>query len=621
MRLSLRWKMLLLVFAVIVIPVFILGLNDYQTSKELLTENVRMNARSALESGVDVVDVFLKSVEDAVEMMQSDFSVRHVLSRPSESERIEQIFEAYVESHADIENTFYGTRDSSFYVYPLPPEGLPPGFDPTARSWYAEAIASGGLVWTDPYVDTGSGKLVVTAAAPVYSPGDSRAVGVVGIDVTLDSLSAILSNRRVGQEGFLVLVDQQGLILAHREPQKVGTLVEADLEAAQKMLNEPSGEFNYRDPDERFMAFSTIDRTGWSLGAVISYNEANVHIQDQLRRTLIIGLVLLLSGFAIGSLFANRILINPVLRLASAAENIGRGDFTTEVTLVSKDELGDLANTFKKLQHDLGVLIGEVKAASGTTADLSTVVSRSSQEISASTQQVAATTSEFAGSVQKLSDHVQNIDQDGVSVRSLAQEGQELITKAVDQMQTIEDSFDILHQSVGQLSVQSTEIGKITDLIRDISEQTNLLALNAAIEAARAGEQGRGFAVVADEVRSLAEQSAVATGQIAGLLREVHTQISRVINGANDSIIEIKTGSSSVKIAGEAFEKIGRAVENISIRIKEVAVYALELSSGSEQMAAATEEQAATLQEITSSANDLAEQAEVLRELTEKFKI
>lgn len=621
MRLSLRWKMLLLVFAVIVIPVFILGLNDYQTSKELLTENVRMNARSALESGVDVVDVFLKSVEDAVEMMQSDFSVRHVLSRPSESERIEQIFEAYVESHADIENAFYGTRDSSFYVYPLPPEGLPPGFDPTARSWYAEAIASGGLVWTDPYVDTGSGKLVVTAAAPVYSPGDSRAVGVVGIDVTLDSLSAILSNRRVGQEGFLVLVDQQGLILAHREPQKVGTLVEADLEAAQKMLNEPSGEFNYRDPDERFMAFSTIDRTGWSLGAVISYNEANVHIQDQLRRTLIIGLVLLLSGFAIGSLFANRILINPVLRLASAAENIGRGDFTTEVTLVSKDELGDLANTFKKLQHDLGVLIGEVKAASGTTADLSTVVSRSSQEISASTQQVAATTSEFAGSVQKLSDHVQNIDQDGVSVRSLAQEGQELITKAVDQMQTIEDSFDILHQSVGQLSVQSTEIGKITDLIRDISEQTNLLALNAAIEAARAGEQGRGFAVVADEVRSLAEQSAVATGQIAGLLREVHTQISRVINGANDSIIEIKTGSSSVKIAGEAFEKIGRAVENISIRIKEVAVYALELSSGSEQMAAATEEQAATLQEITSSANDLAEQAEVLRELTEKFKI
>ena len=169
--------------------------------------------------------------------------------------------------------------------------------------------------------------------------------------------------------------------------------------------------------------------------------------------------------------------------------------------------------------------------------------------------------------------------------------------------------------------VQSTEIGKITDLIRDISEQTNLLALNAAIEAARAGEQGRGFAVVADEVRSLAEQSAVATGQIAGLLREVHTQISRVINGANDSIIEIKTGSSSVKIAGEAFEKIGRAIENISIRIKEVAAYALELSSGSEQMAAATEEQAATLQEITSSANDLAEQAEVLRELTEKFKI
>lgn len=314
-------------------------------------------------------------------------------------------------------------------------------------------------------------------------------------------------------------------------------------------------------------------------------------------------------------------LVRPVLQLAAAAEKIAQGDFTTEVTLKKTDELGVLAEAFRTLQKELGRLIGEVQAASSRTAQLSTAVYRSSQEISASTEEMAATTSEFATSVQRTSDNVQSVDEDGSAIRRISAQGEEVIAQAVNQMQSIEVSFAQLHDSVEQLSIQSSEIAKITDLIRGISDQTNLLALNAAIEAARAGEQGRGFAVVAEEVRSLAEQSAQATKQIADLLREVNVQIAKVRAEANKSISEIKAGSTSVQVAGETFAQIGQAINNISARIREVATYALELSSGSEQMAAATEEQAATLQEITSSANELAEQASQLMQLIEGFKI
>lgn len=620
MRMSLRWKMLLLVFAVILAPILILGINEYRETRGMITDMLRTTAREALSSGASFADGFLKSVEEAVAMLSRDPNVLSVLEDPEAQQRVLKVLESYVGTHVDVENAFIGTRDKAFYVHPPAPGGLPPGFDPTSRPWYTQALAAGGLIWTEPYVDTGSGQLVVTAAMPVRRPGETAALGVVGIDVTLERLAAIISSRKVAESGYLVLMDAKGMVLAHPEPEAVGQPM-ANSAILPRVLSTGSGEVDYTGDEEMFVTYTTLERTGWPLGAMVSYREADVYVRRQLGRTVLIGVVFLIAAFAAGSRITNRMLVRPVLQLAATAEKISKGDFTTEVTLQKSDELGLLAEAFRTLQTELGRLIGEVKAASNKTADLSRSVYRSSQEISASTEEMAATTSEFATSVQRTSDIVQSVDEDGTAIRQISAQGEEVIAKAVNQMESIEASFAQLYDSVEQLSVQSSEIGKITDLIRGISDQTNLLALNAAIEAARAGEQGRGFAVVAEEVRSLAEQSAAATEQIANLLREVNAMIAEVRTEANRSITEIKAGSASVKVAGETFARIGQAINNISARIREVASYALELSSGSEEMAAATQQQAATLQEITSSANELAEQASQLMRLTEGFKI
>ncbi len=613
MKLSLRWKIVLLVFGLITAPVVILGIDHYLTTRNLIADMMRTSTYEALQGGLDAADSFLRSAEEAVMM----------LSKVIEGEAAENllaVFAAYQDCHTDIENVFFGTRNGEFHVYPFPEGGLPPGFDPRTRSWYTQAVEAGDIVWTDPYVDTGTGELVVTAAFPVYAGNARELFGVVGIDVTLDRLSNLISSRKVGSKGYLVLMDDNGQVLAHPDQAVIGQSM-LGTELAERVLGVASGEFDYQGTDRMFAAFSVVERTGWSLGALGSYEEAEVHVQASRRRVLLFAVVLLLAAFFIGSVFANYLLIHPVQSLAHAAERIGQGDFTTDVALKKADELGLLADTFRKLQQELGKLIGEVKAASHATAELSRAVFRSSQEISASTEEMAATTNEFAGSVQRTSDQVQSIDEEGAAIREISKQGEEVIFQAVNQMQTLEESFSRLYRNVEELSVKSTEIGKITDMIRAISDQTNLLALNAAIEAARAGEHGRGFAVVAEEVRTLAEQSVTATEQIASLLKEVNAQIREVMRSADESIAEVKASSDRVQTAGRTFSEIGLAITNISARIQEVAGYAMELSSGSEEMAAATEEQAATLQEITTSANELAEQADKLMQLTEGFRI
>ena len=527
MKFSLRWRMLLLILVLLAIPIVALGISNYSSSVQALADSVRDTARGTLNGAADTADMFLKSVEDAVALLSYDPSVQNSHVDADARARALELFTAQQKSLGEALNVYLGTRTKDFVFYP--PADLPPGWDPTTRDWYTRAVQAGRIIWTEPYVDTGSGRLVVTVAAPVFNPNETQAMGTAGIDLALDSLVELISSRPVGQAGYLILLDSAGNVLAHPDQGQIGT-VYGSTELLQVFMAGESGELDYtKAGDERFAVFTTVERTGWKMAALISYSEAHVPAQAQLRKTLAIGLGLLLAASLIGVIFSNYVLLRPVSNLVKAAEEIGRGNFRTEVKTGGGDELGLLADTFIKLQKDLGKLIGEVKTASDTTAQLSQAVFRSSQEISASTEEMAATTNQFAGSVQQMSDHVQRIDSDGSSIRDVAGQGQGLISEAVDQMKTIETSFGGLHASVEKLGIQSREIGQITDIIRGIADQTNLLALNAAIEAARAGEQGRGFAVVAEEVRSLAEQSGIATEKIAALVKDINEQIVQVM--------------------------------------------------------------------------------------------
>ncbi len=202
-----------------------------------------------------------------------------------------------------------------------------------------------------------------------------------------------------------------------------------------------------------------------------------------------------------------------------------------------------------------------------------------------------------------------------------AADGTRAISDIVRQMQILRDNTQNLANEVGSLGSLSDEIGNIVNTISAIADQTNLLALNAAIEAARAGEHGRGFAVVADEVRKLAEQSSTATTDIGSLIGQIQNGITATVSGMSEGSRQAEMALDNVNQSSEILGNILEAVEEIERQVEEFTAGLEQVNSGGHEIASATEEQAASMQEVANSAQDLMDMGTKLKELIQHFKL
>jgi methyl-accepting chemotaxis protein len=249
---------------------------------------------------------------------------------------------------------------------------------------------------------------------------------------------------------------------------------------------------------------------------------------------------------------------------------------------------------------------------------------------------------EMSSGVKQIADHSQVVSSTASHVLKKAAQGEEAIQTTVKQMTAINQTVSGLASVVTRLGDHSKEISQIIEVITGISAQTNLLALNAAIEAARAGEHGKGFAVVADEVRKLAEQSALSAKQISELINTIQEETNLAVQSMETATKEVVLGINVVNMAGSSFEQIQEGINEVTTQIQEVASSVQQMSAGTEQMvesmnvinevsetiasgtqevSAATEEQLASMEEITSAGISLSDMAEELQTLIGKFKI
>lgn len=388
---------------------------------------------------------------------------------------------------------------------------------------------------------------------------------------------------------------------------------------------------------------------------------------DALSFSTLISIIMCIISVIIGIilvLFVRKKISLPLIAMVDVSQTIASGDLSqNDIPVTSKDEIGKLAISNNLMKNNLRSLLGRIQENSEHLSAAAEELSASTEEVTASTMEMAnranetlyASTSaaqsagesaiameETATGVHRIAESTQSLNESSGKTYQTAIAGGKIIDQANNQMNTINRSSTMVNELVQKLSKQTGEIENITNVITAITEQTNLLALNAAIEAARAGEHGKGFAVVADEVRKLAEESKTSANQIVALIHEIKVDMADVEKAAAESLTSVTAGVKVIGQAGTSFEEIVSAVEKMNIQIEEISATSEEISASAEQVsasvneiatgttnasaniesiAAAIEEQTATMEQVSGVAVELSQNALELQEEIQKFKL
>ncbi|ERI93065.1 methyl-accepting chemotaxis protein signaling domain protein [Clostridiales bacterium oral taxon 876 str. F0540] len=578
-------------------------------------------------------------------------------------------------SFPDIMDIYFGFQNKHY----IDASGWVPDttYDCTQRDWYKEAVNSSNVIYSNPYVDSETKKIIITIAKAVKNGGNI--IGVVAADINIDNISAVVQKARPISNSYGFLLDSSNEFVVHPnknfQPSQDGlkvikNVLDGSLNSLVENNSSATNVKTLKDYDgiDKYFVTTSIPSSKWIMGLAVPKTEILKPLNNLVFSFVIVFVVFLALSALVALYFANKIskpislVTNLINRTTKLDLKLNKED-EFEKILKYKDETGSMARALIALRKELRETVGVLQENSKVLLNHSEQISASADETLESVQAISATMDQLAvgsseqakntelGSekllslaekisissknadvVNKLSQESQLISNEGVNLSS------ELVNKITANYEALEKVIN----NIDSLSNKSGSVSAIITSIQAISEQTNLLALNAAIEAARAGESGKGFAVVAEEIRKLSEQTSNSTKQIEGIITEITHEINvakvnmdkekNLMQEASEATMD---AMNNFELINNSFETTIKNIDNLNTNIKcieedktsvissiqEVSAVAEESAASVEEVSAAILEQSSKMETVSNAARELKNITDKLEGIIERFEV